>query len=261
MELDPAAGKIFISSQAKGDGTEREALDLYTAVKAVLTEAPADGPRPPSSQDKAPFFCKSLKIWPITPDFSGEIYDGQAGSGVYSSWRYFQVVLANRLTVAKQVDPLCLYESLRAINPSPYHFLLHTGSLSLVGASPETMLESTDPEPDCLSPTSRVKMRLVAGTYPHLAGPQSSDQTQKLSLDEKEKAEHMMLVDHARNDIGRVATIGSLAVHDLLSVESYRNVHHLVSQVSGDLRVIETLLTALRSCFPICTLTSTRKEL
>lgn len=173
----------------------------------------------------------------------------------------FQVVLANTLTVDRSFDPLRLYEALRFLNPSPYHFFLRFGQYTFVGASPETMLQSTSSPHQFADQCARnFRMRLVAGTYPHLPfADKNQTFRQQLALDEKERAEHIMLVDHARNDIGRVAKIGSVRVDDLLSVESYSNVHHLVSQVSGELGKGETMLTALRSCFPICTLTGTPK--
>lgn len=163
----------------------------------------------------------------------------------------FQVVLANSFTASKSVDPFALYASLATENRSAYHFLIEFGDQTLVGASPEVFLKADQ---------FQVHMRLVAGTYPR-----SSDATEdlklreQLKLDEKECAEHIMLVDHARNDIGRVAKIGSVYVEDLLHVETFRDVHHLISEVGGSLEPAASLIDAIRSCFPIATLIGTPK--
>ena len=166
----------------------------------------------------------------------------------------FQVVLANRFFSSELVDPLLAFDALVQNNPSPYHFLVSFNGSSLVGASPETMLKSKR----LGGGLNEVRMRLVAGTYP-LAEALPHAQAVQLAADSKERAEHLMLVDHARNDIGRVARIGSVEVADLFSIESYADVHHLVSQVSGILLPGETPLSAMQSCFPIATLTGTPK--
>lgn len=167
----------------------------------------------------------------------------------------FQVVLSNELSIPQSVDPLKLYSALTQINPSPYHYCFSFEKLSLVGASPEVMLRANSPDP-----TSRLHMRLVAGTYPRgLRADEEKLRIQALQEDQKENAEHIMLVDHCRNDIGRMAEIGSVQVSDLCSVEPYLDVYHLVSQVSGCLREDRSTIDALRAAFPIATLTGTPK--
>jgi len=163
----------------------------------------------------------------------------------------FQVVIANTFFSEKKIDPLKVFLHLRLSNPSPYHFLVRYGQGTLVGASPEVMLRGGQQSDG----KTTVNMRLVAGTYPKAA----PGQAEVLGRDTKELAEHLMLVDHARNDIGRVAECGKVAVSDLFSVETYSNVHHLVSQVSGVLKREEDVLSALQSSFPIATLTGTPK--
>lgn len=166
----------------------------------------------------------------------------------------FQIVLSNRLTAPYRPDPFSTYERLQRCNPSPYHFLLRWDCQSIVGASPEVMLRSRPRE----EPGSiEILMRPVAGTYPKGILPPSS--ASALRDDLKEQAEHLMLVDHARNDVGRVSQIGSVEVSDLFSVESYATIHHLVSQVQGVLRQGHSVVGALESCFPIATLTGTPK--
>ena len=167
----------------------------------------------------------------------------------------FQVVLGNSIELQNAPNPFSFYAALEQLNPSPYHFLFSLQGGALVGASPEVMLlgEKSDS-----ANSHQVSMRLVAGTYPRSKTSELKTK-EALRSDPKEMAEHIMLVDHARNDIGRVSEIGSVHVEDLGSVETYKDVHHLVSQVSGRLRSKATFWDALRSCFPIATLTGTPK--
>lgn len=167
----------------------------------------------------------------------------------------FQVVLSNSFTVPFSPDPLSLYQILKQQNPSPYHFLVRFGDHAIVGASPEVMLRA-----ECRDGETKVYMRPVAGTYPRASDQEEDDRrAAALREDEKERAEHVMLVDLERNDIGRVSRAGSVHVSDLFSVETYAHVHHLVSQVSGTLKPGEDALSALQSCFPIGTLAGTPK--
>lgn len=173
----------------------------------------------------------------------------------------FQVVLSNTMDCSGSFDPLSSYLRLKQNNPSPYHFFLpfaanRGGRKTLIGASPEVMLQSE------LQPggRTRVFMRPVAGTYPRASiEADDRERARRLAADEKELAEHLMLVDLERNDIGRVAEIGSVRVKDLFSVETYRDVHHLVSEVSGLLEPGTHALHALAACFPIGTLAGAPK--
>ena len=188
----------------------------------------------------------------------------------------FQVVLSNRYVSSIQVDPYHCFDFLLQTNPSPYHFLVHTLESSIVGASPEVMLKSRGIELRPGERTVEVSMRPVAGTYPREQGSERAEQSRgpfynhqfgsdqgsaakTLVADTKERAEHLMLVDHARNDIGKVSEIGSVRVDDLFSVETYSDVFHLVSEVSGRLNENSDTIDALASCFPIATLTGTPK--
>ncbi len=160
----------------------------------------------------------------------------------------FQVVLANELTINCSPDPVTLYQILKSLNPSPYHFLIQGEGEVIVGASPEVMLKSDRNSPQ------RVSMRPVAGTYP-----KDSLKLEEFQADPKERAEHIMLVDLARNDLGKVSEIGSVKVTDLCSIESYLHVHHLVSEIGGVLDESQDVFSALQSCFPIGTLAGTPK--
>ncbi len=167
----------------------------------------------------------------------------------------FQIVLSNSFEVGATIDPLVTYLHLRNNNPSAYHFLIPFSDSTLVGASPETMLRSQK-----LSQGIEIAMRPVAGTYP--LKDQLHDQPElakQLSQDPKEHAEHLMLVDHARNDIGRSAKLTSVCVKELLAVETYEHLHHLVSDVRGILRDDISVIGALKNAFPIATLAGTPK--
>jgi anthranilate synthase component 1 len=163
----------------------------------------------------------------------------------------FQVVLSQRFERPVQADPFTVYRALRSINPSPYLYYLDLGELAVVGASPELLVRVEDGE---------VIVRPLAGTRPR-GKDAAADLAleQELRADEKERAEHLMLVDLARNDVGRVATPGSVRVTEFLEVERYSHVMHLVSHVTGRLRADLTPYDALRSAFPAGTLSGAPK--
>jgi anthranilate synthase component 1 len=162
-----------------------------------------------------------------------------------------QVVLSQCFTTPLGRDPLDLYRALRCINPSPYMFFLDTGDLQLVGASPEVLVRLEE---------NHIIYRPIAGTRPRGATPEE-DQTLETDLlaDPKERAEHIMLVDLGRNDVGRVSAIGTVRVPELFTVERYSHVMHLVSQVEGELAPGEDALTLLASTFPAGTVTGAPK--
>jgi anthranilate synthase component 1 len=162
-----------------------------------------------------------------------------------------QVVLSQCFTTPLGRDPLDLYRALRCINPSPYMFFLDTGDLQLVGASPEVLVRLEE---------NHIIYRPIAGTRPRGATPEE-DQTLETDLlaDPKERAEHIMLVDLGRNDVGRVSTIGTVRVPELFTVERYSHVMHLVSQVEGELAQGEDGITLLASTFPAGTVTGAPK--
>jgi anthranilate synthase component 1 len=163
----------------------------------------------------------------------------------------FQVVLSQRLTVPLRASPFDLYRALRSLNPSPYLYFLELDELTLVGSSPEVLVRLED---------GRVTVRPIAGTRPR-TGDEHNDRAlaRELLADEKERAEHLMLVDLGRNDVGRIARYGSVRVPDFMAVEQYSHVIHLVSQVEGDLRDGFTAMDVLRACFPAGTVSGAPK--
>ena len=163
----------------------------------------------------------------------------------------FQVVLSQRLTVATAVDPLELYRALRALNPSPYMFLLRFEDFAVVGASPEVLVRVEEGE---------ILLRPIAGTRPRGATPAEEAALEAdLLADEKELAEHRMLVDLGRNDVGRVAAIGSVRVEQPLHIERYSHVVHMVSDVRGQVAGDLDCFDVLRACFPAGTVSGAPK--
>jgi anthranilate synthase component 1 len=168
------------------------------------------------------------------------------------SGEIFQIVVSQRWeTDFAEANALTLYRTLRSINPSPYMVLLRTNECTLVGASPEMLVRVT---------SGYLETRPIAGTRPRGAT-RDEDHAHEESLlaDPKERAEHLMLVDLGRNDIGRVSRSGSVAVDDFCHVERYSHVMHLVTNVSGRLREDHTPVDAFLSCFPAATLSGAPK--
>ncbi len=162
-----------------------------------------------------------------------------------------QVVLSQRLARPTQAAPFTIYRALRSINPSPYMYYLHLGKAHIIGASPEMLVRVED---------GVVTTHPIAGTRPRSAdAAQDAALAKELRADEKERAEHIMLVDLGRNDIGRVSLPGTVRVPELMTVERYSHVMHLVSHVEGKLRPEYSSADALRSCFPAGTVSGAPK--
>ena len=162
-----------------------------------------------------------------------------------------QVVGSQRFATKVTASPLDIYRAARSINPSPYMFLLELEGFSLVGASPEIHVRCEDGE---------VEIRPIAGTRRRGGSPQEDQALeQELLADPKERAEHVMLVDLARNDLGRVCDFGSVAVNDLMVIERYSHVMHIVSQVRGRLSKERTPYDLMRATFPAGTLSGAPK--
>ncbi|MGA8154248.1 MAG: anthranilate synthase component I [Terriglobales bacterium] len=163
----------------------------------------------------------------------------------------FQVVLSQRLDFTPGVAPFDIYRSLRAVNPSPYLYFLRMGDTHVVGSSPEMLLRVTG---------SKLEYRPIAGTHPRGRDEAEDERLEKAMLsDEKERAEHVMLVDLGRNDLGRVSEYGSVKVRDLMYVERYSHVMHIVSALEGKLRKGLDALDAFAACFPAGTLSGAPK--
>ena len=190
---------------------------------------------------------------PATLSPSGE---GQYQAGVRKIQEYiaagdtFQTVLSRRLDLAAP-DPFLTYRYLRALNPAPYLYFLHCDDLHVVGSSPEVLVRVEDGE---------VTVRPIAGTRRRGVSPEEDQALQaELEADPKERAEHLMLVDLGRNDVGRVAEFGTVRLTAFQVVERYSHVMHLVSEVRGTLRQGLDALAALAACFPAGTVSGAPK--
>lgn len=163
----------------------------------------------------------------------------------------FQVVLSQRFHIETEIDPLYVYRVLRTMNPSPYMYYLKMDDEVIVGTSPEALVKVNG---------GKVETRPIAGTRPRGKTPEQDVQLEhELLADEKERAEHLMLVDLGRNDIGRVAEFGSVTCDMFMEIERYSHVMHIVSNVSGKLREDKDFFDAFISCLPAGTVSGAPK--
>jgi len=162
-----------------------------------------------------------------------------------------QIVLSQRFKTNVTADPFDVYRALRSVNPSPYMYYLAYGDIKLIGSSPEILVTEE---------RGNVTVRPIAGTRPRGATDEEDRMLEtELLKDEKERAEHIMLVDLGRNDIGRVCRYGSVEVNELMTIERYSHVMHIVSNVRGRLRVDADQFDLLRACFPAGTVSGAPK--
>ncbi|MCJ7629365.1 MAG: chorismate-binding protein, partial [Longimicrobiales bacterium] len=194
---------------------------------------------------------------PEDPPFTSTLTRGAFQKGVERIKEFiregdaFQVVLSQRLAMPFLGRPFDLYRVLRTVNPSPYLYFLELDGVKLVGSSPEVLVRVED---------GTVTVRPIAGTRPRgKSAEEDRALAEELEADEKELAEHRMLVDLGRNDVGRVAKFGSVRVPDLMVVERYSHVMHLVSQVEGELRDGLSAMDVFKACFPAGTVSGAPK--
>jgi anthranilate synthase component 1 len=193
---------------------------------------------------------KSIKVHTRTShdDFIGSV---RRAKKYIAAGDIFQVVLSQRLDFKAPAEPFQIYRALRTVNPSPYMFFLKLDDTHAIGASPEMLVRVAG---------RKLDYRPIAGTRPRSADAAEDERlTEQLRNDEKERAEHVMLVDLGRNDLGRVSDYGSVKVRDLMYVEKYSHVMHLVSALEGQLRSNLDALDALAACFPAGTLSGAPK--
>jgi anthranilate synthase component 1 len=191
-----------------------------------------------------------LKINSVTPQKKFE-RSVETAKEYIAAGDIFQVVLSQRLDFKPEVPPFDIYRALRAVNPSPYMYFLKMGDTHVLGSSPEMLVRVTG---------RKLEYRPIAGTHPR-GKDETEDQRleEKMLSDEKERAEHVMLVDLGRNDLGRVSEYGSVKVKDLMYVERYSHVMHIVSALEGKLRADLHALDAFAACFPAGTLSGAPK--
>jgi anthranilate synthase component 1 len=206
---------------------------------------------------EAPVTSASVRT-EITRDFAKEDYlKAVARAHEYvMAGDLMQVQIGQRLRKPYVDSPLSLYRALRSLNPSPYMYFYNFGDMQIVGASPEILVRNeTLPDGE-----KKVTLRPIAGTRPRGATPErDAELATELLADPKEIAEHVMLIDLARNDLGRISEIGSVKVTDRLVIEKYSHVQHIVSNVEGKLKSGLSNLDVLRATFPAGTLTGAPK--
>jgi len=219
------------------------AAETIREVRERLREpVPAAEPSPKPSVDVA--FDSNMSREQFEANVSRIIEYVHAGDA-------FQVVPSQRFTARSPVEAFSIYRGLRTVNPSPYMYFLDYGDFEIAGASPEPLVKVTG---------RRVETRPIAGTYPRGADEEEDRrQAERLLQDPKERAEHVMLVDLGRNDLGRVCEYGTVEVDELMVVETYSHVLHIVSQVSGRLRDGISAMDVLRSVLPAGTLSGAPK--
>jgi anthranilate synthase component 1 len=241
--IDNLSGKLYLVVYAD-PSKPRAWQDAQARLRELLgaLRLPLSLPAEPRSDDAA-----------LTSNFSGDAFR----SAVERAIRYvrdgdiMQVVLSQRLSRAYSGSPLSLYRALRSINPSPYMFYFDFGDFQVVGASPEILVRHE---------RGTVTVRPIAGTRPRGATREKDlALEQELLADPKERAEHVMLVDLGRNDVGRVAAAGSVQLTERMSIERYSHVMHIVSNVEGRLRGGLDSLDVLRAAFPAGTVSGAPK--
>lgn len=222
--------------------------DEYTQATERIHDLERDLQSPFHSPDPVKLGSEQL-----TSNFAREDFEAvvtEAKQRIYEG-DIFQVVLSQRFSLSFEGDPFNLYRALRQINPSPYLFYLDLGEVSLIGSSPEVLVRVED---------RRAELLPIAGTRPRGQTPEEDEQlAQDLLLDAKERAEHLMLVDLGRNDLGRISKLGSVTVDRYAYVERYSHVMHIVSSVSGTLRDDMTTIDVLQACFPAGTVSGAPK--
>lgn len=220
----------------------RRVDDLLNRLRAPLPSAPMGGPPVSSSATDR---CRPN----TTPERYRQIVE--RAKEYIAAGDIFQVVLSQRVDVPTPAHPFTIYRALRAINPSPYMFYLDFQDHQIVGASPELLVRLED---------GVVTNHPIAGTRPRGRTPEEDAAlAEELAADEKERAEHVMLVDLGRNDVGRVAKPGTVRVPRFMGIDRYSHVMHLVSSVEGELRDGLSALDALRACFPAGTVSGAPK--
>jgi len=247
--FDHAANKIKIVSHARPDGDADSAYQ--TAVEKIddlakRLEKPLKHPRSRTSDTPAGPAEISSNL--TREEFEANV---EKARQYITEGEAIQIVLSQRLSRRTKAHPFDIYRALRGINPSPYMFFLNLKDFQLIGSSPEILVRAVG---------GTATTRPLAGTRPRGKTPDEDRRLEEeLRNDEKERAEHIMLVDLGRNDIGRVSLPGTVKVSELMDVERYSHVMHLVTNVEGRLRPNLTPFDTLRACFPAGTVSGAPK--
>jgi anthranilate synthase component 1 len=247
LAFDHVRHRILVIANARvTPGADLEGLYQFACAKIAFVERELQGALsgPPSHAGSPPR---------ITPNLTREKFEAsvRAAQEHIAAGDIYQVVLSQRFDVETDVDSFTVYRALRHVNPSPYMFYIRIGGRALVGSSPE-MLVRVEGE--------RVETHPIAGTRPRGASEEDDLRlAEELKANEKERSEHVMLVDLGRNDVGRVCRYGTVRVPQFMGLERYSHVMHLVSVVEGRLAAECDRLDALVSCFPAGTVSGAPK--
>ncbi len=243
--FDNLAGRLYLVAHAdatRPQGQAEASLRLDRLETRLLE--PLERPHPHPRPRAVPEYSAG---WPGT-DFRAAVARAQQ---YIVDGDVMQVVLAQRMSVPFSAAPLDLYRALRGLNPSPYMYYMDLGDHHVVGASPEILVRLED---------DRVTVRPIAGTRPRGRNPQEDQALEaELLADPKERAEHLMLIDLGRNDVGRVSRTGTVRVTDTMVVERYSHVMHIVSNVEGELQPGLSAMDVLRATFPAGTVSGAPK--
>jgi len=249
--FDHAQNKIKVVSHARSDGDMDSA---YQAATRKIDELMNKLEQPLDPQPAAPKTIDApAEPAQISSNFTREEFEASVEKArqYIIAGEAIQIVLSQRLSRRTNAQPLNIYQALRGINPSPYMFFLDLKDFHIIGSSPEILLRAVE---------GTVTTRPIAGTRRRGKNPTEDAQLEKeLRNAEKDRAEHMMLVDLGRSEIGRVSVPGTVKVSELMKVERYSHVMHLVTNVEGRLRPDLTPLDALRACFPAGTVSGAPK--
>ena len=242
--FDHLRQRLTVVSNVVGEDTYEQAIDRTRRLVAKLGEPLTYTPKglgPPAE----------FELPPSTLGRSGYMAAVEIAKEYIRAGDIFQVVPSHRFSAPQPDDPFEVYRTLRLVNPSPYMFFLKHPEITLVGSSPEPLIKVEG---------RRVLQRPIAGTRPRGATDEE-DQALEADLlaDAKERAEHVMLVDLARNDLGRVCAYGSVEVEEFMVIERYSHVMHMTSQVAGELAEGKTGLDALYASFPAGTVSGAPK--
>ncbi|MDI3316766.1 MAG: anthranilate synthase component I family protein [Bacillota bacterium] len=247
LHLAPAGPSPLAAYHAALAAVEEVLAAIHGGLPAEGWSAPAQGTEP-AGDPAAP--GGSLRVREGTPR-ARFLEQVERLRGAIAAGEIFQAVLSQRWVLEGAPGALEVYRALRAVNPSPYLFLIDFGGRQLVGSSPEMLVRVEE---------GQVSTRPIAGTRPRGATAEEERRLEEeLLADPKERAEHVMLVDLARNDVGRVAERGSVRVDQLMGVERYSHVMHMVSSVRGRLRPGLDAIDALAACFPAGTVSGAPK--
>jgi anthranilate synthase component I len=250
LVFDHVTHKIKVLSHVHIDGDiEKEYQKAAARIDGLIERLnrPLPSPRQMNGSSKA-----SVQSKPVSNFSRGDYKAAVSKIKEYiTAGEVIQVVPSQRLSQPTKAAPFDIYRALRTINPSPYMFYLDLNDFYIIGASPEILVRVED---------DIVTTRPLAGTRPRGKTQEEDDRLEKeLKSDEKERAEHIMLVDLGRNDIGRVSEPGTVKVSELMEVERYSHVMHLVTNVQGKLRKDMNAFDALRACFPAGTVSGAPK--